>query len=338
MANPATGGTYEQILQPGLNDIAVRKGIVTDLLIRDYHGSMTDLSDPAVGLNADGYFTPFAQNGELRDDLLITAEGANIGLYHLGLLDEDGITYTPDVSVEEVMSAQRRRSIRVDISKEDDSLQITALESTPLIDFLNDDKPLIGLPDLGQVGYSSPKPAQGQLIERQIIALLFDGDHYAAKVFPRMARSDVGDSNWNKANPDRLQLTWRALLCPYAGYPVNTLREGAGWRALGGYPYFGLVAPVATQTGATTATVAHAVPTGIAGPGDDPWTYSVEKAVSPFTSWTAATVGSSNVVGTTVTHSITSLVTATQYKFRVTAEGSNELSATSAESNTITTA
>jgi hypothetical protein len=333
MALPSTGGTYKDILEPGLNPTAVRKGIVTDILIRDYHGAMTDLSDPAVGLNDNGHFSPFAEDGLLRDDLLITAEGENLGFYHIGLLTEDGVTYTPNVDIEETMAAQSRRNVRVDISKESDRIKFVAEESTPLIDALMDDVPLLSLSDVGSKGYSVAKPAYGNIVERQIIALLFDGLEYAAKIIPRANRSDVGETNWNKKNPDVLDVSYDALLCPYAGYPVLTVREGEGWRSKGGYPNFGLTPPVATQTGATTATVAFAVPTGLG----DPWTYTVEKSVSPFSSWTTATVGGASGT-TTVTLSITGLTTATQYKFRVTAEGSNGLTSLSQVSNTITTA
>jgi hypothetical protein len=112
-----------------------------------------------------------------------------------------------------------------------------------------------------------------------------------------------------------------------------------GWRSMGGYPTFGGSAPVGTQTGATTATVAHAIPSGI---GNDPfeggWTYTAETSVSPYTVWTSRTISGSVVAGADVTHTITGLTTATTYKARITAEGSNGLSATSAESNTFTTA
>lgn len=333
MALPSAGGTYSAILEPGLNAEAVRKGIVTDVFIRDYNGPYTNLADPTVGLNANGHFSPFALDGELRDDLLITSDSANLGFYHLGLLTEDGVRYTPQVSQQETMAAQLRRSVRVDITKEDDRIRIVSEESTPLTDALMDDVPLLGLQDLGAAGYSVTKPMNGNIVQRQIIALMFDGQHYAAKVFPRVMRSDVGDTQWNKQNPDVLDITYTALPCPYAKYPVSTLREGVGWRGMGGLPVFGGSAPVATALTATTATVAHAIPTG----ENDPFTYAVEKSVSPFTSWTAATISGSVPSGGNITHTVTGLTTATQYKFRVTATGSNDLSATSQVSNSITT-
>lgn len=334
MALPSTGAAYSAILEPGLNAEAVRKGVVTDILVRDYNGPATDLSATAVGLNSNGHFSPFALDGELRSDLLVTATGANLGFYHIGLLTEDGVRYTPNVSQKETMAAQMYRSVRVDITREDDRIRIVSEESTPLTDALMDNVPLTGLQDLGAKGYSVVKPIRGNVVQRQIVALMFDGLHYAAKVFPRVMRSDVGDTQWNKENPDVLDLTFTALVCPFAGYPVSTLREGVGWRGMGGYPMFAVSAPVAAQTGATTATVAHAVPTGTG----DPWTYTAEKSVSPFTTWTTATIATSVPSGGNITHSITGLTTATQYEFRITATGSNGLSATSQPTNTITTA
>jgi len=339
MALPTTGGTYEDLLEAGNNEIAVRKGLVVGLLIRDYNGSTTSLANPAVGLNGDGVFSPFAADGQLRDDLLAhLPEGGlnpepNLGFYYIGLTTEDGITFATDVQTSDTMSGQSRHAVRVDIESENDTIEFSARESTPLIDWLNDDKPLTGLPDLGAIGYYSMRKSQNSITERQIIGLMWDGKHVAAKVFPRMSRENVGDTSWSVGTQDTSALTYRALRCPYAKYRVNTLREGDGWRAMGGYPNFGLTPPVATQTGATTATVAHAVPSGVG----DPWTYEVEQAVSPFTTYTAATIGSSTPSGGNITHSITGLTTATEYKFRVVATGSNGLEGTSDVSNSATT-
>lgn len=337
MANPATGGTYEELLAPGLNAAAVRKAIVTDLLIRDYNGSSTDLSAAAAGLDSSGKFTPFAQDGELREDLLVTATGSNLGFYHLGLLSEDGIKYTANTDNSETLAAQIKSEVRIDITRESVSLNFTLLEGTPVVDALANDLPLLGLQELGETPYHATRPISGNIVERQIIALLFDGTHYAARVIPRTMRAEVGDNDWSKANADRLDLTYRGLPCPFAGYLQDLVREGTGWRSLGGTPVFA-ADPVATQTGATTATVAHAIPTSSAPNGNDEFTYVVEKSVSPFSAWTTATVGSSTPSGGNITHSITGLTTATQYKFRVKATSSNAQTTTSNASNTITTA
>ncbi|SDD58787.1 hypothetical protein SAMN04488581_2604 [Mycolicibacterium neoaurum] len=330
MALPETGGTYEDILQPGLNDNNVRKGIVTDLLIREYNSSATRLDVASVGLNARGRFTPYAEDGELRDDLIITATGPNLGFYHLGLMGEEGFTFTPDMNIEKVRSAQSRNPVRVDITEESDSIKLIALEANPIVDCIRDRNPFSSMLDLGAAGYDSPKAAFARRIEYQAIALMFDGKHYAAKVFPRLNIADQGDSNWNVADADRLEITLEALLCPFAKYRVNTLREGEGWRGQGGYPVFaGSV--TATATGAGAATVAHAVPTGLG----DPWTYAVESAATSAGPWTSATVANNSLSGGNITHTLSGLSAGAKV-FRVTATGSNLLSATSSVSNSVT--
>ena len=50
MALPDTGGSYAEVLQPGINPLAVRKGIITDVFVRDYLQSSTNLADPSAGL------------------------------------------------------------------------------------------------------------------------------------------------------------------------------------------------------------------------------------------------------------------------------------------------
>ena len=335
MALPETGGTYEDILQPGLNDNNVRKGVVTDLLIREYNSTATRLDVETVGLNARGRFTPYAEDGELRDDLIITATGPNLGFYHLGLLGEEGFTFTPDMNIEKVRSAQSRNPVRVDITEESDSLKLIALEANPIVDCIRDRNLFASMQDLGAAGYDSPKTAFARRIEYQAIALMFDGKHYAAKVFPRLNIADQGDSNWNVSDADRLEITLEALLCPFAKYRVNTLREGEGWRGQGGYPVWA-AAPVATATGAGAATVAHATPTGVSDLSTSPfWNYTVESAATSAGPWTAATVSGSVVSGGNITHTLSGL-SAGATVFRVNATGSNELTGTSPVSNSVT--
>lgn len=334
MALPSTGVEWEAVY--GFNPLGIRKGIITNILMRDYHGSLTNLADPLVGLNADGVFTPYALDGFYRDDLL-DPDFLGGQFYDLGALKDDGVSINTDTSVEETMIAQSRRSQRYDLTKEDDEVMFTCREDNPVVDLLRFDKALINVPDIGGPGYAITKPAEGDLMERQVIALAEDGDHRFAYIFPRVARKKVGKTQLSKKNPHELELTYGAILCPFAQYPVAIAREGSGERALGGAPMFA-APPVATQTGATTATVAFTVPSLLNDPAPDTFTYVATKSVSPFSSYTSATIGAPSVVGTTVTLSVTGLTTATGYKFKVTATGENEQATTSDASNTITTA
>lgn len=335
VALPATGVEWE--VAYGYNPLGIRKGIITNILGRDYKGSLTNLADPLVGLNTDGVFTPYALDGKYRSDLLQPAFPGG-QFYDFGALKDDGVKLSANTDVEETMIAQSRRPQRYDLTKEADEIEFTTREDSPTVDLLRFDMPLANIADIGKAGYALRKPAEGDLIERQLIALAEDGDHRFAYVFPRVSRRKVGDTQLNKKDPHELNLMYGAMLCPYAQYPVAIAREGAGWRSLGGAPVFSAVAPVATAFTGLIATVAFTVPTLLHDPKPDTFTYTCEKAVSPFTTWTSATISvPPALVGSTVTFTVSGLTNAVLYQFRVTAIATvNSQTAVSANSNSVT--
>lgn len=334
VALPSTGLDWELVY--GYNPLGIRKGIITNILMRDYHGGLTNLADPLVGLNTDGVFTPYALDGKYRTDLMLPAFPGG-QFYDLGAIKDDGVKISANTDVEETMIAQSRRPQRYDLTKETDEIQFSCREDTPTIDLLRFDMPLANVPDIGKTSYAVKKPAEGDLIERQVIALAEDGDHRFAYIFPRVARSKIGDSQLNKKDPHDFDVTYGAILCPFANYPVAVAREGIGWRSLGGYPVFPAPAPVATGITGLLATIVFTVPYLVHDPKPDVFTYTVEKAVSPFTTWTSATVTLTTLVGSTVTLTVSGLTNAIQYQFRVTATATvNSLAAVSLNSNTAT--
>lgn len=333
MALPNTGGTYAATLQPTINPLAVRKMIVTDILIRDYFnddGTVRSLADADVGLNADGVFSPFALDGKLRTDLLITSDDdPNLGFYHLASLHEDGIEMSYDTSVSDTMIAQSKRAVRFDVTSDNDGITIKAMEGIPLVDALRYDLRLSSLADIGEQGYYITKPAETPLVERQVIALGFDQDYYTAQVFPRMSLKNRGNTSWNKADADLMELELGALLCPYVGTPAIFLREGANWRGLQGYPTFA-AAPVATATAGQEAEIVFDVPTS----KSSSFTYVVEKSNDGSTGWTTATTDTT--AGTTeITITVTGITTSLTWYFRVKATGTNGLTTTSSNSNSV---
>lgn len=333
MTLPTTGA--EWVATYGFNPLGIRKGIITNVLIRDYHGVLTNLRDPAMGLNAKGYFTPYAEDGLYRTDLLDPLFPGG-QFYDCGALSDDGVSITPDVSVEGVKVAQARRSQRWDITDEDDEVGWVCRESNPVVDILRFDNPLINVPDAGEPGYTAVKAMNSNLVERQVVALAEDGDHRFAYVMPRTARKKVGKTQLNKKNPDDLDLTQGALPCPYADTPLYIVREGEGWRGQGGTPQFP-AAPVLTSTGPTTATLAFVTPVLGNDPAPDLFTYQVQRSVSPFSTWTNATVGTPTVAGSSIIIPITGLTPSTAYKARVIAVADSGLVGTSQSSPTATT-
>jgi hypothetical protein len=334
VALPATGYEWEAIY--GFNPLGIRKGIITNILMRDYKGSITNLADPLVGLNTDGVFTPYALDGGYRNDLLnVSFPGGQF--YDLGAIKDDGVKISASTDVEETMIAQSRRPQRYDLTKEGDEVEFTCREDSPVVDLLRFDMPLFAVQDVGKLSYALKKPAEGDLIERQIIALAEDGDHRFAYIIPRAARMKVGDTQLNKKDPHELNVQYGAILCPFALYPVAIAREGAGWRALGGAPVFPAPAPVATAVAGQTATVAHTVPMLLADPAPDTFTYTATKTVQPAgTPTTAATITGTVLVGSTVTHTLSGITTATQYKIKIKATATNGQFTESLDSNTIT--
>jgi hypothetical protein len=333
MALPANGGTYAAQLQPGINPLAVRKAIITDILIRDYlnsDGTVHSLADADIGLNDDGYFSPFAQDGKLRTDLLITSDDDNLGFYHIGSLHEDGNEMGYKTNVANTMIAQSKRAVRFDVTEDNDIVTIKALEGNPIVDALRYDLPLADLPDIGQAGYTIAKHAETQLIERQVIALGFDGDNYFAQTFPRMALQDRGNAKWNKADPDTMEVHLGSLLCPYVGKPVLWHREGSSWRGLQGAPVFSDT-PTAVAVSGQKATVTFTTPTS----KSSSYTYVVEKSNTGTSGWTTATPVST-VGNGTVDITVSGITSSLTWYFRVRATGTNDITTTSAVSVSIT--
>ena len=329
MALPSNGSSYAQTFQSGINTLRVRKYPVVELIARDYlapDGTVRSLADPSVGLNADGLFSPFAEDGAIRSDLI---GPSGLGFYHLGALHEDGVEMKSDTSTDETMIAQSIRAVRYDLKGDNDTIQIRASESSPLTDCLRFDKPLDNIADYGKAGYTIAKDPETHLIERQVIAFGFDGEHLTAYTYPRMQVKDKSGTNLNKKDVDDVDITLGALLCPYVQSPVLLSRDGAAWRGLQGAPTFA-AAPVATAVSGQKATVAFTQPTS----GSSTYTYVVEGSSDGGTTWTTATPVSTT--GTTsVVITVSGVTSSLSWQFRVKATGSNAMTTTSALSNTI---
>ena len=231
MPLPSSGVEWYDAYGQAYNPLGIRKGLITNILIRDYKGSTTSLRNAAIQTNSKGLFSPYAADGKYRGDLLSNSlDGGRF--YDVGSLKDDGIKLTPDVSVEAVKIAQQRRGVRYDITDENDEIMFTCRESNPVVDALRFDLPLSGLTTAGSSQYTVVKPQESDLIERQIIALAEDGDNRFAYIFPRVSRKKVGATQMNRKDPDDLELTYGALICPFVDTPVYICREGDGWRGL----------------------------------------------------------------------------------------------------------
>lgn len=348
MTLPATGTTWEVALQPSLQPLAVRYWQITDVLICDYMsgfgnplgvGSPNNWGAESVGLGVKNVFTPFAADGTIRQDLLVNPTSVDqTGLnafYHIGELKEDNVEVTMDLTVQETASAQSVRTVRNVLTKLDDKLAFTPIESTPLIDQLRYELPLVnGVTAVGTAGYQQVRPVMDQLVERTVVLLGVDTDgNLRAEVFPRCVTDKKGKLPFQRKTPESLDLSYTALPDPMTGAVMWVCREGTSWRALGGTPSFSATAPTATAETGGKATVSFAVPTGL----DGPFTFTVAQQEGGTGAFTAATLSGQPVISNgTVTLTVSGLTTGSAYVFQVTATGANDGTATSLASNSIT--
>jgi hypothetical protein len=372
MAIPSTGTTWRGSGVDTVDNRFNQRGGLAAVLIRDNRGAATNISPWAAGSPPTRHWSPFAEDGQLRDDLLaiirvdgewITNPDPNEGFIIVGAMTEDGgPERAPNISEDNQMILQSNQPFDTDLTEEGIVINFTGVETLkPSMKRLRMNLPLsdssgnLIVEDPGAEHFVIGKTVDVESVERQIV-LLFSRKKggktvYTAEAYPLCKLTNIGNFRRSKTDPEAGELGFTVLPDPYfvAKDPSNPSSNdlvpvlwcewvaGDGWAAIGGNPVWPSPAPVATQTGATTATVSAADPTG----GGDPFTITWEKSVAPHTTWTTATVDSVTEdtpgAGFT-TYNITGLITATAYKFRGTAEGTNGLTAITAESNAVTTA
>jgi hypothetical protein len=339
---PATGGTYNSTIAPSNNPLDVRYGQTVAVLIRDYiqsDGDVYNLADPAVGLGAQGLFTPFAADGlTIRNDLLwnstVSASG-NQGFFNMGLLKEDSVSVQADFSVQETPTAQTLRSSRNVFTKLDGKVMFTPLENSDLVKRLRFNLPLSGwTPDDGTSGYQLARNVQDVMVERQLILFLIDTDqHLVAEVFPRVAIDKIGKLEFGRKMPYAPDsFTFTVLPDPYSQVAQYICEAGSGWLQEAEFGFISTPPSVTPITG-LKATVVVPTPTDLTSP-----TYTVSLQTTASGTWTNGTVGtpSPSVSGAYTTITISGLTASTSYNaLKITATAGTR-SVTSAPSASFT--
>lgn len=322
MTLPATGGTWAEVLEPGLGPLNERFWQVTHVLIRDYDPTgVFNLASPLVGLGSKGLFTPFAaDNISIRKDLLFDAPGTNQGFYDPGLLKEDDAEWTLDETLTQSPSAQYVRSTRNVLTKLDDKIHFTPIESNPVVDCLQFEKPLSNVPALGTPGYQQDRGIGDVPVERVIVMIGIDTDaNLLARVFPRCVTDKKGKSALQRKASDSMPLDYEALPDPFTKRAMWICRAGSQWLGAGNAQFETTPPVVSPQTG-LTATVVVPTPIDVESP-----VYTVALQETANGAMTAATLsGSPTVSGSWTTITISGLTASQLYNaLQVTATGSN---------------
>ncbi|HOW92889.1 MAG TPA: hypothetical protein PLF91_00160 [Mycolicibacterium fallax] len=349
MAQPATGVSFAASGLAYLNSLRVRRGGRWSVLVRDYNGSLSNISP------GSSFVAPLAQDGGWRSDLLAIVKNAagkwvyntstNLGFYPIGFVHPDGIERNPKVSSDPLDGLQSLDPIRVDIQKRDKTVMFTPLERNPVVDAIRFNQPLTQVLERTATSatYFASESTDDLPIRRQV--LICHEDRMGGLVernvfpFPRCVLTDLGAEKGNKKDADAAKFTLSREIDPYFvdanGVPLLDGRWTAGslWdQDTAPGLTFVPPAPVATALTSTTAMLVFPVPVG----GTSPYTYAAQKSADGVTSWTSVTAGSPTVADGLVTLPLSALTSATTSYFRVTLTDAASGTATSAVSNAAT--
>ncbi|MEG8178135.1 hypothetical protein [Nocardia terpenica] len=309
----------------GGNATRILKALYGSFLVRDYFGPATSVAN----------FTPFdPDDGNLSKTLMTTD-----GFRDVGLLSEQGCSFTPKYTTVDTMVWQSRQAQRTDVTVDQEECLIQCAESTVLVDYLHENLPLKGMPANGTPGYRVVKPKVPQVLYRQVLALGVDGssgdNEYFATLYARALMIKPEKVDWSAKQETLTSLTFDSYPCPYSGFSVARFREGPAWRASGGTTG-APGTPVATAGSNATVTLEFTPPHAGAGP----FTYTVNKLTGPTPTITAVpanlvTVTSSS--GASVVLTVTGQTVGETDAYSVQATGANgSQSVPSTQSNPVT--
>lgn len=278
-------------------------------------------------------WTPFITSTGDWSTSLDDPAGDNFSM--IGYTDENALEFTPTMTTSDTRGWQARQKLLTDITEDSEMATLTAIQRTPLVEALESNIPLAAMGSLGQVGYQYTKPKFTYPVARQIIF----GAVYAsplglslwARIYPLAYMIKPDKLGMNPKTEAQGKLQFDAMLDPISGFAVRTLREGPGWRALGGTTSTpGTVTATAGTSGSGNVTLTFTAPTSKNGP----FTYNVfvDSTVTPIAT-SAITVG-----GTTSNPILTvSGQTTGSHTYKVQAVGSNMSgSVQTAPSNSVT--
>ncbi|AGK87847.1 major tail subunit [Mycobacterium phage SiSi] len=231
MTQPMTGTDWTA---GGFTDIHkpfIERGGLQAVFIRDNRGAATDISpfeDDCVTVK----WSPFAQDGKIRDDLFIRRKvngkyeyntDPNEGWWHIGCNPEDGgAERTPDVMSDDLMVLQSKFPVDSEVTEKSYSVRFVALGTAdPLIHRLeselplcdNDGNPLVALP--GTPDYGEGPLLDADSAEYQLLLLYArrtsGGFIYRAEGYPAVKLDDQASKQRSKTDPDTADLTYKVL-------------------------------------------------------------------------------------------------------------------------------
>lgn len=240
MTQPLTGSSWAGA---GLNDIDPRlleRGGLQAVIVRDYRGADTDISpfeDDGVTVN----FSPFAQDGTIRDDLLAARlvngvwtvnPNPNEGFVYVGANAEDGgPERNPNTTSDDLFVLQSKFPYDSDITEKGKTISFTMVDTLkPLVHALENDLPIndpdtgaLALKALGAANYFVGSRLDTKTVDRQIL-MFFAKDVeglplYRVEAVPRCRLDNQDAKNRTKTDPDAVTLDFKVLPDTYFVIP-----------------------------------------------------------------------------------------------------------------------
>lgn len=283
------GATWDSLFSE--SNAFVRKALYGSVLVQDYSTVNTNFAN----------YSPFDPTTGLLSSTLLTTDGWS----EIGLLDENGVEFTPTYTTTDTTAWQTRTAVRTDVTAYTEQAKIVALSSNALTDCLYNNVPLNSMPINGAAGYKFTKARVPGITYRSVLFVGVDGTtgnfNFIAKLYPKAIMIKPDKQDWQAKTEIQVPLTFEAYIDANTGTDILTYREGPGWRALG-VP--GAVTGVAASTTTGSGTVTWVAPVG----GNAPTSYTVSvvrasdslpTAGSPFT--VAAPASSKAITATAAT-------------------------------------
>lgn len=286
--------------------LQIFKGLFGSVLVQDYSTS-----------NSFSTYSPFDATTGLLSSTLLTTDGWT----DLGYLDENGVEFTPTLTMADTNSWQTRAPLRSDTTVDMEQAMWTCLQSNPTIDALYEQLPLSSAGVEGATGYSVVHPVTPQEVYRSILCVAVDGTtsspNFVAKLYPRAKIVKVDKQDWQAKTETQYKFTVQAYQDSVAGFTRKIFREGPAWRALG------LPSGVGTVTATpASGSVSLSWTTATTGTGAPALTNYTVTATQISTSGAAAGSPFTVASGTTIKN-VTGLTSGQPYTFTVKANNSN---------------
>jgi len=308
------GATWDSMFVP--NPQLVFKGLYGDVIVKDY-----SLQNPFAN------WSPFdSATGLLSSDLL-----SGQGFMETGLLDENGVVFTPKYAVADTMAWQTRATVRKDVTQDTAESTFTCIESMrPVVQALRESVPFSQLQAVGAPGFGFKKSRTPRVSLRSILHIAVDNqlgaDCYQVTLYPRAVLTKPDVKSQQAKTEQSTKLMFEPLYDQVAGFAEYTWTDGPGWRLLSALVAVSSV--VATAVTGAKANLTFNPPTN----GTAPYTYSV--GIVPAASGATVTFGGTAAAPTAV---VSGLTVGTSYAFTVTAtDSTGRVSQASTTSNSVT--